>query len=429
MFLAPIGSLPRTRGGVVAVFLRSASIAFSVCFLALLSFAAGQARAEPPALEAKAWILIDQNDGTRLAGRAIDRRLPMASTTKLMTAYLAIKRLPPDRVVSAPAYDSDPVESLMGLEAGQRVSVRDLLLGLVLLSGNDAAVALAEAVSGSVSEFVVLMNRTADRLGLDDTSYENPIGLDGPGHYSTASDLAKLSRILMEMPRFARISGLREALLTSYRPPVEIVNTNDFVLANEWATGIKTGATTRAGYLLASSGTRKGADLIGVVVGADSEFARDSETVELMDFGFSQYTERRPLERGVVETSVPVRFRPDERLRLVPGRSVTVGVRDGQRLKVRLEVPDEIEGPVSRGTPVGSATVLLDGRRVTRVDLLARSPVTAPTFPERAEGFLRANPLLIIGAVSAIMIVAVAYRRSRTRKARDKLRRLGRRRS
>lgn len=392
------------------------------------SQAAG-AREEAPRLDVKSWILIDQGDGTRLAGQSSNRRLPMASTTKLMTAYLAIERLPFDRIVTAPDYDADPVESLMGLEAGQRISVRDLLTGLVLLSGNDAAVALARAVSGSVPRFVVLMNRTAKRLGLDNTSFENPIGLDADGHYSCAADLARLARILMDIPRFARIADLRTATLNSYRPPVEIESTNDFVLANSWARGIKTGTTIKAGYLLTSAGSRKGAELIGVVMGAESEAARDAETVRLMDYGFSLYRERRPLQRAVVETSVPIRFRDGSELGLVPARSVAVGVRRGQDLEVRTKVPAEVEGPIPKGRKLGSATVLLEGRRVAMVSLLARSKVTAPTLPEKIEGFLTDNPLPIIGAVFAIMVIALVYRRGRTRKARDKLRRLGRRQS
>lgn len=387
------------------------------------------ARDREPRLNVKSWILADQRDGAVLAESRSDRRLPMASTTKLMTAYLAIRRLPPGKVVTAPPYRSDPVESLMGLEAGQRVSVRDLLLGLILLSGNDAAVALAEAVSGSVPRFVALMNRTARRLGLDDTSFENPIGLDGPRHYSTAADLARLSRVLMDIPRFARIADLREAVLTSYSPPVEIVSTNDFLVGNAWATGIKTGATNRAGYLLASAGSKKGADLVGVVMGADSEAARDAETVRLMDFGFSLYRERRPLRSGTVEASVPVRFRGGSELGLVPARSVLIGTRTGQGLEVRSEVPDEVEGPISKGQKLGSAIVLLEGEKVAEVPLLARSEVTAPTLPERVEGFVVENILPILLALFAIMILALAYRRGRTRKARDKLRRLGRRQS
>lgn len=403
-----------------------------IAVASLLASGPGQtadAREKAPRLDVESWILVDQGDGAVLAGRNVNRRLPMASTTKLMTAYLAIDRLPFDRIVTAPRYDADPVESLMGLEPGQRVSVRDLVIGLVLLSGNDAAVALAEAVSGSVPRFVALMNRTARRLGLVNTSFENPIGLDGGSHYSSAADLARLARILMDIPRFARIADLRQAVLTSYRPPVEIVSTNDFLLANSWARGIKTGATIKAGYLLTSAGSRKGAELVGVVMGADSEVARDVETVRLMDYGFSLYRERRPLRKGVVAASVPVRFRDGEALGLVPAQSVVVGVRKGQSLEVATKVPAEVEGPISRGRRMGSAVALLDGSRVATVPLLARSKVTAPTLPEKIEGFITGNYLVIIGAVFAIMVIALVFRRGRTRKARDKLRRLGRRQS
>ena len=143
--------------------------------------------AAPPRLEAASWALIDARTGESLAGKAADRRLPMASTTKMMTAYLALRNLPMNEVVRAADYQGAPVESLMGLEPGQRVSVRDLLYGLILLSGNDAAVTLAEAVSGTVPRFVALMNRTAARLGLSNTSYEDPIGLDGERQYSSAA--------------------------------------------------------------------------------------------------------------------------------------------------------------------------------------------------------------------------------------------------
>ncbi|MFM9149141.1 MAG: D-alanyl-D-alanine carboxypeptidase family protein, partial [Solirubrobacterales bacterium] len=238
---------------------------------------------DPPKLDAKSWILIEQRSGDVLTSNSVDEVLPMASTTKLMTAYLAIQRLDPSRVVRVGYYPADPVESVMGLEPGQKVSVRDLLHGLIMLSGNDAAVALAKAVSGTVPRFVRLMNRTAARLGLDQTGYRNPIGLDAPGHLSSAGDLAKISRVLMRMPRFRAIAGDREALLTSYRPPLEITTTNDFLLSYPWAKGIKTGATNRAGYILPSAGEKRGVEWIGVVMGTSSELARDSESARLLE--------------------------------------------------------------------------------------------------------------------------------------------------
>lgn len=382
----------------------------------------------PPKLAARSWVLVEARTGEVLASNSVDVALPMASTTKLMTAYLAIRRLDPGRLVRVGYYPADPVESLMGLETGQRVSVRDLLHGLIMLSGNDSAVALARAVSGTVPRFVELMNRTAARLGLDSTGYRNPIGLDAPGHLSTASDLAKLSLILMRMPRFRELAREREAILTSYRPPLEIETTNDFLLSYRWANGIKTGATIRAGYLLASAGSRKGVELIGVVMGAKSELARDVESARLLEWGFDLYRERVPLSRGEVAVGVPVRLRGEE-LGLVSRSNIRVGVRKGQALEVGYEIPDEVEGPIRRGARVGRAVIVVNGERIRSVPLLASSGVSAPTVTEEVRAAVEENLLLVGIAGFAILLAALAFGQSRKRKARETLRRIGRKRS
>ncbi|MFM9044521.1 MAG: D-alanyl-D-alanine carboxypeptidase family protein [Solirubrobacterales bacterium] len=383
---------------------------------------------DPPKLDAKSWILIEQRSGDVLTSNSVDEVLPMASTTKLMTAYLAIQRLDPSRVVRVGYYPADPVESVMGLEPGQKVSVRDLLHGLIMLSGNDAAVALAKAVSGTVPRFVRLMNRTAARLGLDQTGYRNPIGLDAPGHLSSAGDLAKISRALMRMPRFRAIAGDREALLTSYRPPLEITTPTDVLRSSPCAKGIKTGATNLAGYILASAGEKRGVELIGVVMGTSSELARDSESARLLEWGFSLYRERVPLRRGTVAAEVPIRFR-DPGLELVPGATERVGLRKGQVLEVRLNLPDEVEGPIRRGLPIGRALVLVDGERVAEVPLLAANPVSPPTAVEEVRGFTEERFFLLGLLLFAILLLAVVFGRRRDRKAREAVRRIGRKRS
>lgn len=382
----------------------------------------------PPKVAADSWILVEERSGEVLASKAAAKVLPMASTTKLMTAYLAVRRLDPNEVVRVGYYPADPVESLMGLEAGQRVSVRDLLLGLVMLSGNDSAVALARAVSGSVPRFVELMNRTARRLGLESTGFRNPIGLDAPGHFSTAEDLATMSRAVMASPRFRRIADRREALLTSYRPALEIETTNDFLLSYPWATGIKTGATQKAGYLLASSGRRRGVELIGVVMGTDSESARDLESARLLDWGFAQYREEVPLSRGEVAAEIPIRFRGAS-LSAVPAATERVGLRRGQALEVGFELPAEVEGPIRRGARLGRAEVFIDGERVSSVPLLAAVSVRAPTLPERAWGLVSENLLIVGLAAFAILLAGLALGRRRNRKTREALRGIGRKRN
>ena len=220
----------------------------------------------------------------------------IASTTKLMTAYLALHELPLQERLVAPPYHPLPGESLLGLEADERISVRDLLYGLLLPSGNDAAVALADGVAGSVPAFVEEMNRAASRLGLRDTSYANPIGLDEPGNYSSPRDLAKLTMRLRRQRLFRRIVDTARTTLQTGAHPRTIVNHNELVLKVPWIDGVKTGYTLDAGYVLIGSGTRKGVTLLSVVLGAPSVAARDQDTLSLLRYGFSLY--RAPAPRS-----------------------------------------------------------------------------------------------------------------------------------
>ena len=206
-----------------------------------------------------------------------------------MTAYVALQELPLDKIVRAAPYDPIYGESLLGLRTGQRISVRDLLYGLILRSGNDAAHDLALAAAGSIPRFVAQMNRRAAALGLADTHYANPVGLDQRGNYSSARDLATLSRRLLRIPAFARIADSRSATLRSLRPPRRIETINELLLDAPWATGVKTGHTFDAGYVLVGSGRRQGVDLISVVIGAPTDEARYSDNLELLEYGFAQY--------------------------------------------------------------------------------------------------------------------------------------------
>ncbi len=385
------------------------------------------AAGDPPELEAASWALIDARTGESLAQRAGNRRLPMASTTKMMTAYLALRNLPMGETVEAADYQGAPVESLMGLEPGQRVSVRDLLYGLILLSGNDAAVTLATAVSGTVARFVGLMNRTARRLGLPNTSYENPIGLDGEDQYSSARDLVKLGRILMEMPRFRPIASARTAELTSFDPPVEIETGNEFVRDYPWAVGIKTGHTNLAGYILTSDGRRRATELIASVMGTSSEASRDAQTVKLMDYGFSLYEKRVPVRTGSPAGRIPVKFE-DRDLPVSSPRPVRVGVREGELLEVSFDLPEEVEGPIRRGQRLGSATVSLDGDRIATVPLRADRRVTEPGPLDRGLEWLGSNLVYLFIALFAILSAVLLVRRRRKSEMRMRLARASRRR-
>jgi D-alanyl-D-alanine carboxypeptidase (penicillin-binding protein 5/6) len=375
---------------------------------------------QPPPLSAKAWYLVDVRDGTRLAGRDAGVPVAIASTTKLMTAYVALHRLPLGRRLVAPPYNPLPGESLLGLEAGERISVRDLLYGLLLPSGNDAAVTLAKGVAGSIPAFVGEMNSAAGRLGLRDTSYANPIGLDEAGNYSTARDLAALALRLRQQPLFRRIVDTPRTTLHTGAHPRRIVNHNDLLLSVPWINGVKTGYTLDAGFVLVASGTRKGVTLLSVVLGAPSEAARDQDTLSLLRYGFSLYLRRTPVRSGETLTAPAVRGR-DETLPLVAARSVHVIARRGEPIRVTAEAPDEVQGPIPRGRRLGTGVVTLAGEEVARVPLLSKRPAPAPagsSLVSRIDDALpgsRALAWATTGAAAFAIVIGIAFGLTRRR--------------
>jgi D-alanyl-D-alanine carboxypeptidase (penicillin-binding protein 5/6) len=352
-----------------------------------------------------------------LARHAADRRSSIASTTKLMTAYVSRRSLGLDETVVAPAYQALTAESLLGLQAGERIEVRDLLYGLLMVSGNDAAVALADAAGGSEARFVQKMNAAARRLGLDHTSYANPIGLDQAGNYSTARDLVSLAVKLRRDRVLRRIFDTGEYDTESGARTRHLVNRNNLVLNVPWVNGVKTGYTLDAGYVLVGAGERKGVELISAVLGAPSEAARDEATLALLDYGFELYHRRHPVRPDERLAVASVRYQ-DLELPLLAARGVGVAARDDERLAVEVDAPDEVEGPVHRGERIGTATVTLEGKTVDRVPLRAARAIPAATTVERFDAAVpgpRAVALLLAVAVVALVIAAAAalWRRAR----------------
>ena len=277
-------------------------------------------------------------------------------------------------MLTSPGYDPLPPESRIDLRRGERMRVDDLLEALLLESANDAAVTLAEGISGSREAFVADMNERAAELRLENTSYANPIGLDDPANYSSANDLAVLARRLMKKPRFRRIVDMPVAQLeTGFRPRV-VDNRNRLVALYPWVTGIKTGYTSLAGDVLVGSARRGGARVISVVLGEPSESARDADTVALLRWGLNRFHRVRALDPARPLARAEVEYR-DERAPLVPGRAATVLVRDGETLRRRVVAPEQLEGPLPAGDRVGAVTVLVDGRPVRRVALVTARDV------------------------------------------------------
>jgi serine-type D-Ala-D-Ala carboxypeptidase (penicillin-binding protein 5/6) len=399
---------------------RALSLLAALAALSGVAPAASSLAAEgPPRPQANAWVLVDAADGERLAGRAISSERSIASATKLMTAYLALRELPLGKELVVPDYQpTSSAESLAGLTPGERMSVRDLLYALLLPSANDAAVTLADGVSGSVPRFVQQMNRTAGALGLTHTHYENPIGLDSASNYSTAADLAALALRLRREPIFRRIVDTPSAVLRTGDHTREVTNRNVLVSRVPWVDGVKTGHTLDAGYVLVGSGTQKGATLVSVVLGAPSEPSRDEGTLELLDYGFSLYRQEAPVREGESVASPDLRYQGTS-LPLIAERGLTVGVRRGQRVETVVSAPQEVEGPIRRGAELGEVEVRVDGRRAGTVPLVAaRGADEASIFEQARARLVGPGTLVGIGAV-VILIGIVAARRAVSRSHRS----------
>ena len=358
--------------------MRRLSLLVAVAIAATLTLPAATA-AQPPVRpdvrQADAAILVDARDGTVILQKSPDARHAIASATKLMTALLVLERARPDQVFTAAAYDPLPVESKINLRPGERMRVDDLLEGLLLESANDAAVTLAEGVSGSRAAFVRAMNERARALGLAGTSFANPIGLDDPANFSTARDLASLARRLLRNPQFARIVDSPSAVLESGERRRVVDNRNDLIARFPFVEGVKTGHTGGAGYVLVgAAGNPIGAKVVSVVLGEPGERARDADTLALLRFGLAQFRRVKALDSRRVAATAAIEHR-GERARLVPARDVVTVARRGQRIVRRVSAPKELEGELPAGRRVGRVTVLRGGRVIERVPLVTAAEV------------------------------------------------------
>lgn len=325
-----------------------------------------------------------------------------------MTAYVARRSLRLRETVVAPPYEALAAESLLGLQAGETIEVRDLLYGLLMVSGNDAAVALADGAAGSEGRFVARMNAAAERLGLDHTSYANPIGLDEAGNYSSARDLAEFAVRLRRDRVLRRIFDTAEYDTTSGAQSRHLVNRNNLVLDVPWVNGVKTGYTLDAGYVLVGSGERRGVELVSAVLGTPSEAARDQATLELLDYGFSLYRREHPVRAGEQLAAPSVRFQ-DLSLPLIAAKGAGVAARADERLAVEVDAPQEVEGPIERGQRVGTAIVTLDGELVERVPLRAARAVSEASLLDRFDAAVPGpRALAVLAGIAALGLAGAA---------------------
>jgi serine-type D-Ala-D-Ala carboxypeptidase (penicillin-binding protein 5/6) len=380
--------------------------ALALLAVALAPAAAGAAERPPRCkVDAPSAIVIEVSTGDVACATNPDERRSIASTTKLMTALLTLERAKLSDTFTAADYMPAPAESKIGLDRGEKMSVRDLMRGLLVESANDAAVTLAEGVSGSRRAFVKAMNRRAQQLKLTNTHYANPIGLDEQGNYSSARDLVHLAVVLRTNQFFRSTTDRPSVRLTTGNRPRTFANRNTLVRTTGWVNGVKSGHTAQAGYVLIGSGRKNGIQLVSAVLGTPSVSARDAATRKLLEEGFPEYQRITALRKGTVMTRVPIKYRRGAELALVAGRTVRRIVPRGQRDDVTRRVvgrPEDVTGPILAGQAFGAVEILQNGRVVGRVPLVAASSVPEADLEQKAKSwFTSPLPLLLVVAVIA----------------------------
>ncbi len=370
--------------------LMPATAAVPAANTAMVAPAAGMSA---PSIAAHAHLLLDVTSGQSLESVNGDERRDPASLTKLMTAYIVFgalraKTIQPSQMVNVSERAWRVGGSRMFIEPKRAVSVDELLHGLIIQSGNDAAVALAELVAGSEEAFVVKMNAEAVRMGLANTHFVNVTGLTAPEHYSTAADLARLaSALIVDYPEFYPLYAQKEFRYNGITQP----NRNRLLWTHPDVDGMKTGHTDAAGWCLIASAKRGERRVLAVVLGASSDAARASEAAKLLNWGFQAFDTVQLYQSGkAIGTlkvwkgtlkEVPVGFLADRYLTLPKGKA--------DKLTLTMDARETLVAPIARARPVGTVKVALEGKPVAEFPLIALEEVPAAGFLGRAWDTIR----------------------------------------
>ncbi len=356
-------------------------------FFAAGAFAQTQPIPSPPIIGAKSFLMIDSTTGHELASLQPDERLAPASLTKLMTAYVVFQSLGNGQIaldelvtVSEKAWRTDG--SRMFIEVGSRVAVEDLLLGMIVQSGNDASVALAEHIAGDESVFAELMNQYARQIGMNASHFVNATGLPSEDHYSTARDLATLARaIIQDFPEFYRWYSVREFTWNEITQP----NRNRLLLRDDSVDGMKTGMTDDAGWCLVSSAERNDMRIIAVVLGTSSDRARIDGSQALLNYGFRFFETRLLYRAGEAITTARIWKSANENtpLGVLEDLYITIPRGSYESLEMIQTLPATLMAPVAQGQPLAEISVSLNGEQLVDEPLRALDDNPRGSFWQR----------------------------------------------
>ena len=336
---------------------------------------------ELPKTNSRRYIVYDRISKSMIIGKNEDVKSAMASTTKIMTTIVILEKADLNEKVTVSAKAGGTGGSRLGLKRGDKASVRDLLYGLMLRSGNDAAVALAEHVGGSVKGFAELMNEKASELGLTNTHFVTPHGLDDANHYTTALELAKLTDYAMDNETFAKIVGTKSTTIYINNQSRQINNTNELLGVLNGVVGVKTGFTNNAGRCLVTETKRNNMDIITIVLGADTKKDRTKDSVNLIEYTFSKY-KMYNLEERIIEEFNKWKNINEKRILIIKGKTsnpklalgaiekATIPICDNDKIEYSINALTEVEAPVEQWNVMGTLTVKLNGEILENIDIV-----------------------------------------------------------
>lgn len=336
---------------------------------------------ELPKTNSRRYIVYDRISKSMIIGKNEDVKSAMASTTKIMTTIVILEKADLNEKVTVSAKAGGTGGSRLGLKRGDKASVRDLLYGLMLRSGNDAAVALAEHVGGSVKGFAELMNEKATELGLTNTHFVTPHGLDDANHYTTALELAKLTDYAMDNETFAKIVGTKSTTIYINNQSRQINNTNELLGVLNGVVGVKTGFTNNAGRCLVTETKRNNMDIITIVLGADTKKDRTKDSVNLIEYTFSKY-KMYNVEEQIIEEFNKWKNINEKRILITKGKQsnpklalgaiekAIIPICDDDKIEYSINVLTEVEAPVEQWNVMGTLTVKLNGEILENIDIV-----------------------------------------------------------
>jgi D-alanyl-D-alanine carboxypeptidase (penicillin-binding protein 5/6) len=339
--------------------------------------------------EAKSAILIDMDTGTIMFEKNSDQQLPPASITKIMSMLLIMEAIDSGKIKWTDKVRTSEKAASMGgsqifLEVGEEMTVEEMMKGIAIASGNDATVAMAEYIAGSEENFVKMMNDKAQQLGLENTRFSNTNGLPTKDHYTTARDIALMSRELLKHEEIIRFTSMYEDYLRKdSEKPFWLVNTNRLLKFYSGVDGLKTGFTNEAKYCLSATAKKGDMRVIAVVMGTPTPKVRNAHITQLFDYAFSQYETHPVYKKGEVLDSFKVDKGEKKEIKVVVPHQISVLTKKGDSLdsyKTKLKLDSSLKAPIKKGDVIGQVQIEKEGQTIVRVDIVATEEVKKASY-------------------------------------------------